>query len=78
MLFSDIEGMEVIDKNGERVGIVKDLDFDNKGKIRFIVVIPAGILGKVVNLRIKVPYKLVTSIGDVIYVDTTVEELKKA
>ncbi len=78
MLFSKFEGLEVIDKNGERVGLVKDVDFDSKGKIKFIIVIPAGILGKVVNLQIKVPFKLVTSIGDVVYVDATLDELKKA
>ncbi len=78
MLFSKLEGMEVIDKNGERVGLVKDIDFDTKGKIKFIITTPAGILGKVVNLEIKIPFKLVTSIGDVIYVDATLDELKKA
>ncbi len=78
MLFSEMKGMEVIDKNGERIGLVEDIDFDPKGKIKFLITIPAGVLGKVVNLRVKVPFKLVSSIGDVIYVDATLEELKKA
>ncbi len=78
MLFSEIIGKEIIDKNGERVGILDDIDFDQKGKIKSLVAKPAGILGRVVNLKVKIPFKLVSSIGDVIYVNATLEELKKA
>ncbi len=78
MLFSEMKGKEVIDKDGERVGLVEDLDVDSKGKVKSIVVSPAGILGKVANLKISVPFKLVSSIGDVVYVESTLEELKKA
>ncbi|GEM_PF-4550997 len=77
MLFSEMEGVEIIDKNGDRIGLLSDIDFDEKGKVKFLIASPPGVLGKVINLRVKIPFKLVESMKDVIFVNTTLEELKK-
>ncbi len=77
MLFSELEGKEIIDKNGDRIGLLSDVEFDEKGKVKFIIASPPGVLGKVVNLRLKIPIKLVDSFKDVIFVNTTIDELRK-
>ena len=60
MLFKEIEGMEIIDKNGERVGFVHDIVFTTTGRITHLIAMPKGIISKVTMGQLNLQFEMLT------------------
>ena len=71
MLFKEIEGREIIDKNGERVGFVKDLVFTSRGQVTHIIATPKGIIHKLAKGQLNIQMEDVEAIEDVIMLNKT-------
>ena len=75
MLFKEIDGMEIIDKNGERVGFVKDLVFTTTGRITHIIAMPKGVLGRIARGQLNIQFEDVAAIEDVIMLNKSEAQL---
>ena len=75
MMFKDILGREVIGKNGNRVGIVDDFVFTEKGKVTHLVVLPTGIV-KALKPKLNIQFGDIDSIQDVVFLGVTEDEAK--
>ena len=75
MLFKEIEGMEIIDKNGERVGFVHDIVFTTTGRITHLIGMPKGIISKMRMGQLNLQFEDVAAIEDVVMMNKTEAQL---
>ncbi|MFC2174681.1 PRC-barrel domain-containing protein [archaeon] len=75
MLFKELEGKEIIDSHGERVGFVYDLVFTTKGRITHIIAMPKGMLTKMKLGQLNIQFEDVEAIEDVIMLNKSEDQL---
>ena len=75
MLFKEIDGMEIIDKNGERVGFVKDLVFTTTGRVTHIIAMPKGVLSRISMGQLNIQFEDVAAMEDVIMLNKSEAQL---
>ena len=75
MLFKELDGMEIIDKNGERVGFVQDIVFTTTGRVTHLIGMPKGILSKMRMGQLNIQFEDIEAIDDVIMLNKTEAQL---
>ena len=75
MLFKELDGMEIIDKNGEKVGFVQDIVFTTTGKITHLIGMPKGILTKMKMGQLNIQFEDIAAIEDVIMLNKSEAQL---
>jgi len=75
MLFKEIDGMEIIDRNGERIGFVQDLVFTTTGRITHIIAMPKGIISRIAMGQLNIQFEDVAAIEDVIMLNKSEAQL---
>lgn len=75
MLFKELEGKEIIDKNGERLGFVRDIVFTTTGKITHLIAMPKGIITKMTIGQLNIQFEDVEAIDDIVMLNKTKAQL---
>ena len=75
MLFKEIDGMEIIDKNGERVGFVQDIVFTTTGRITHVIAMPKGIISRLSMGQLNIQFEDIAAIEDVIMLNKSEAQL---
>ena len=75
MLFKELDGMEIIDKNGERVGFVQDIVFTTTGRITHVIAMPKGILSKMKLGQLNIQFEDIAAIEDVLMLNKSEAQL---
>ncbi len=75
MLFKEIDGMEIIDKNGERVGFVQDIVFTTTGRITHIIAMPKGMISRIARGQLNIQFEDVAAMEDVIMLNKSEAQL---
>ncbi|MCD6522725.1 MAG: PRC-barrel domain-containing protein [Candidatus Diapherotrites archaeon] len=75
MLAKDVIGKEIIDRDGNKIGVVDDIVFTGKGKVTHIIALPVGII-RALKPNIHIQFEDIESIEDVVFLKKTEEELK--
>jgi sporulation protein YlmC with PRC-barrel domain len=75
MLFKEVEGKEIVDKNGQRVGFVEDIVFTTTGKVTHIIGTPKGIFGKMTIGQLNIQFEDVAAIDKVLMLNKSHEQL---
>lgn len=75
MLFKELDGMEIIDKNGERIGFVQDIVFTTTGRITHLIAMPKGIISKMTMGQLNIQFEDIAAIEDVIMLNKTETQL---
>ena len=75
MLFRELVGREIIDRNGERLGFVRDLVFTSTGRVTHIIAMPRGIVSKLTIGQINVQFEDIAAIEDVIMLNKTENQI---
>lgn len=76
MLAKEVIGKEIIDREGNKIGVVEDIVFTAKGRVTHIIALPIGIL-RAIKPNINIQFEDVESIEDVVFLKKTKEELKE-
>jgi len=75
MLFKELEGKEIIDVNGERIGFVKDIVFTTTGRVTHIIGMPKGVINKMKMGQLNIQFEDVASIEDVMMLNKSEDAL---
>lgn len=75
MLFKDIEGKEILDKNGQRIGYVQDFVFTTAGRITHIIGAPKGFLLKVTVGQLNIQFEDIAAIDKLVVLNKSKEQL---
>ncbi len=75
MFTEEIKGKEVIDKDGNAIGIVKDLMITRIGRVTHLVLTPAGLIEKIKGKEYLIEFQYVGAIEDVVMLTETNEEI---
>ncbi|MCK4328076.1 MAG: PRC-barrel domain-containing protein [Candidatus Diapherotrites archaeon] len=75
MLFKELEGKEIIDRHGERVGFLHDVVFTTKGRITHLIAMPKGVLTKMKMGQLNIQFEDVGAIEDVIMLNKSEDEI---
>ncbi len=75
MLFKELDGKEIIDKHGERLGFVQDIVFTTKGRITHLIGMPKGIVSKMTMGQLNVQFEDIEAIEDVIMLNKSEAQL---
>ena len=77
MLFKrDLEGKEIIDKDGNTIGLIEDLDITEKGHVQRVVAIPTGIVNRITRKKMEIHIDDIETISKLVLLKKTEEELK--
>lgn len=75
MFTEEVKGKEVIDKDGNAIGLVKDLMITRTGRVTHLVLTPAGLIEKVKGKEYLVEFQYVGAIEDVVILTETKEKI---
>jgi len=77
MLFKkELEGREIIDRDGTTIGVVEDLELSRTGKIERIVVLPKGLISRMKKERVEINFEDVQAFSNVVLLKKSKEELR--
>ncbi|MCD4739735.1 PRC-barrel domain-containing protein [archaeon] len=72
----ELRGKEVIDREGNTIGLVEDLDISESGRVTRIIALPKGIVNKITRKRLNIGIEDVETVSHLIMLNKTEEELK--
>lgn len=76
MFFKELQGKEVIDSSGEKVGFIDDIVFNETGQVTHLIALPSGIINKMKGGTITIQFDDVSSIEDVVFLNTILKNEK--
>lgn len=75
MLFKELEGKEIIDCHGEKLGYLHDVVFTTKGRVTHLIAMPRGVLTKMKMGQLNIQFEDVEAIEDVIMLNKSEDEI---
>lgn len=77
MLFKkELEGKEIIDKDGNTIGLVEDVDISEKGRIKKVVALPTGIVSRITRKRMDIHIDDIETVSKFVLLNKTEDEVK--
>ena len=77
MLFrKELQGKEIIDRDGNTIGLVEDIDLTDKGRVTRIVAIPKGIVSKITRNKLHIGIDDIETVSHLVMLNKSEEELR--
>lgn len=77
MLFrKELQGKEIVDKEGKTIGLVDDLDLTEKGRVTRLIATPKGIVNRITRNSIHIGIDDISMVSNLVLLNKTEEELK--
>lgn len=72
----ELRGKEIIDKNGNTVGLVEDIELTDKGRVTRVIAMPKGIVSKLTREKMHIQIEDIETISKLVMLNKTEEEIK--
>jgi sporulation protein YlmC with PRC-barrel domain len=69
-------GKEIIDKEGNTIGVVEDLELSKTGKVTHIIALPKGIVSKLTRKKMDIKFDDIQALSHVVVLGKSEEEVK--
>lgn len=77
MLFrKELQGKEIIDREGKTVGLIEDVDLTEKGRVTKIVALPKGIVNRITKRKLHIGIEDIEMVSHLVMLNKTEEELR--
>jgi sporulation protein YlmC with PRC-barrel domain len=77
MLFrKELQGKEIVDKEGKTVGLVDDLDLTERGRVTRLIATPKGIVNRITRNKLHIGIDDISMVSNLVLLNKTEDELK--
>jgi len=72
----ELYGKEIIDKDGNTIGVVEDVELSKQGRVTHVIALPRGIVSRLTRQKLDIKFEDIQALSQVVILNKNEEELR--